>query len=297
MSDEPGPRSARFGMILTVVAVGGSFVGVTGWYLLTNRKGPAIDASGFDLNSTPKTQTVVPTLSAADSGAAPAASGLNMLRADAGIRVAQVGEAASSGSSGAPGSAGTSGAGAAAAGTPKEQAHQDFTTEARKNEATVRRFAEKMTAKYPVIRQYGRDWMSHPDLKKLNDDYMRNHDPIAFMIGLSRAPSLGGMVKKYAGKPEIREFIVDGMKEAPGELTTSALEVLQKDGVVKNLVTNVVSGMGLPSSITAMIGGGLSGDPSKMDQKQMLGGVMNDPEVQKAMQQQGQQAPPVNLGQ
>ncbi len=280
MSDAPAPRTGRFGVVFTAVVVGGSAIGVIGWYLVTNRKGPVIDASGFDLSATTKPQAPLPVLSAADSGAAPRSS-LSMLRADAGISVGQSAPPP-------PAAASDSAAAAPAAGTPKEQARADFTTEARKDETTIRRYAERMSAKSPVIRQYGRDWMSHPDLKKLNDDYMRDHDPIAFIMGLSRAPSLGPMLKAYAGKPEIREFIVQGMKEAPAELTSSAMEVLQKDGVVKALVANVASGLGLPPSVTAMIGGG---DASQIDQSKAMSGVMNDPEVQKAMQNQPSAVP------
>src|SRR6202007_2621303 len=95
-------------------------------------------------------------------------------------------------------------------GDKKEQAHADFTQEARKHESDVRNYSIRMTQKYPILRQYGKDWMSHPDLKKLNDDYMRNHDPIAFIMGLTKAPSLGGFVKQYAGSPAIQGFVPEG---------------------------------------------------------------------------------------
>ena len=130
-----------------------------------------------------------------------------------------------------------------------------------------------MTKKYPLIRQYGKDWMSRPDLKKLNDDYMRNHDPIAFIMGLAKAPSLGGMVKKYAGSPIIMEFITQGMKEAPGDLTSSAMDVLSKDAAAKSLISNVARGLGLPPSVIGLINSG--GDGSKIDQKRIVSDLMN----------------------
>ena len=159
-----------------------------------------------------------------------------------------------------------------------------FTEAARKHEGEVRNFAMTMTNKYAVIRQYGKDWMSYPDLKKLNDDYARDKDPIAFMMGLSRAPNFGVLLKKYAGAPEMREAVMQGMKQAPPELSSSAIGVLQTDQVVKDLIVNVANGMGLPPSITAVINGG--GDPAKLDQSKVMADVMNNPEMRKAMQNQ-----------
>jgi hypothetical protein len=286
MSDAPSPRSGRSGGIITAVIVGGSFIAVIGWYLMQNRGGAtAIDASGFDLSAAPTIQRAVPVAASAPSPAAPASS-LGMLKADAGISIVE-----SNSQNAAPGAA----AQAAKSGDKKEQAHMGFTEACRRHEGEIRAWATRMTNKYPIVRAYGKEWMSHPDLKKLNDDYMRTKDPIAFMVGLSRAPSLGAMMKKYGAAPEMREVVMQGMKQAPGDVTSSAMEVLQNDHVVKDLVANVASGLGLPPSVTAMINGPGAGDPSKLDQSKVMGDIMNNPEMKKAMQQQGGQAPPVNL--
>ena len=173
----------------------------------------------------------------------------------------------------------------------KEQAHSGFKEQARKHEADVRRFAKRMTQKYPLIRQYGKDWMSHPDLRKLNDDYMRDHDPVAFIMGLAKAPSLGVMVKKYAGAPAITAFVTQGLKEAPGELTSSALAVLSSDGVAKSLISNVAAGLGLPPSVGGLINGG----GAAADQKRVVSDIMNSPAARNAMQQQDRQPTPVSL--
>lgn len=286
MSVEPAPRTGRFGGIFVAVVVGGSAIGVVGWYLLQNRGGgAAIDKSGFDLAAVEHHEVAV----SYDAPSAPQQSGLSMLKNDPGVKIVDPGSGNASNAappSGAPGSS-------PPGGDKKEQAHASFTQEARKHEGEVRRFAEKMTRKYPIIAQYGRDWMSHPDLKKLNDDYMRNHDPIAFMVGLSKAPSLGAMIQKYGARPEMRDFVVEGVKQAPGELMGSAVDVLQNDGVVKNLIANVAGGLGLPPSVTSLISGGA--DPAKIDKDKVMGDIMKDPNMAKAMQQSGQQAPPVNL--
>jgi hypothetical protein len=278
MSDESARRGGPGGLFVAIV-VGGSAVGVVGWYLMTNRGGPSIDASGFDLSTAPQSQRPAPVASASPS--TPQASGLSMLTGGSGVRAA--------GDSGPSSSSGNQAAGSAKPMDKKEQAHSDFKEQARKHEADVRKFAEMMTKKNPVIRQYGKDWMSHPDLKKLNDDYMRNHDPVAFIMGLTKAPSLGTMVKQYAGNPAIIGFITDGVKAAPGELTGAAMDVLANDTVAKSLISNIASGLGLPPSITGLIN---SGDPSKVDQKQVVNDMMNSAAAQGAQQQQ---APPVSL--
>lgn len=263
-------RGGGPGAIIVAVVVGGSAVGVVGWYLMVNRGDPSIDKSGFDLSAAPHSSQPAPVLSAAP--AAPQQSSLSMLKGDSGVRIGDT--------SSAPAPA----AAQAKSGDPKEQAHSDFTQEARKHESDVRNYSIRMTQKYPILRQYGRDWMSHPDLKKLNDDYMRNHDPIAFIMGLSKAPSLGVMVKTYAGNPAITAFITGALKEAPADLTSSAMDVLANDKVAKDLISNVANGLGLPPSVTGLIN---SGDASQVDQKKIVSDVMNSAAVQN-----GQQAPP-----
>jgi hypothetical protein len=280
MSDEPPRRSGRSGGLFVAFVVVGSFVGVIGWYLNTNRTGPVIDASGFDMDKAPVTRRAMPVLSA-DSAPQQQASSLGMLKGDKGVSIGVTGPAAQA-------------AGPGAADKPvdkKAEAHASFTEQARKHEGDVVKYSMKMEKKFPILKRYARDWMSHPDLKKLNDDYMRNHDPVAFIMGLTKAPSLGTMVKQYAGNPAIIGYITQGMKEAPGDLTGSAMDVLTNDSTVKGLIGNIASGLGLPPSVTGMIGGG--GDPSKIDQNKMMSDIVNSQAGQDAMKQQG--APPVSL--
>ena len=271
-SEGAGPsRGGRLGALLVAVAIGASAVGVLGWHLVSNR-GEALDVSGFDLSASPaepRTQAVPARTAPAE--APPPASSLGMLRADAGVSVAGESAPARTSATGAPQDA-------------KRKAHADFAEATRKNERSIRAFAERMTSRYPVIRQYGRDWMSQPDLRKLNDDYMRDHDPVKFMLGLSRSENFSKLVRKYAGKPEIREFIVQGMKQAPTELTGAALGALQNDRVLKDLVKSVVAGVGLPPSLTALIDGG---DASKIDQRQVMSEMLNNPALQKSVGSQG----------
>ncbi|MDE2144005.1 MAG: hypothetical protein KGJ84_16470, partial [Elusimicrobia bacterium] len=226
MSDAPAQRTGRSGGIFVAVLVGGSAVAVLGWYLITNRGGVSIDSSGFDLSSAPNVRR--PSYTPTAAAPAPEVSSLAMMRGDAGVRIGDTGAA--------PPPAANSGA--AKPLDKKTEAHLSFTEAARKHEVEIRNFAARMTNKYAVIRQYGKDWMSYPDLKKLNDDYARNHDPIAFLTGLSQAKNFGVLLKKYAGAPEMREVVMEGMKQAPADLTSSAMDVLQNDQVVKDLIAN-----------------------------------------------------------
>jgi hypothetical protein len=281
MSEETPRRTGSFGGIFVAVVVAGSAVGVIGWYLLTNRSGPAIDSTGFDMSTAP--QAPKPHFLASSSAPDQPVSSLSMMKADAGVRIAD-GNAPASKTAPA----------AAKSADKKEESHASFTEAARKHEADVRAFSMKMEKKFPVLRQYARDWMSHPDLRDLTNGYARNHDPVAFIMGLTKAPSLGTMVKQYAGNPAITGYVTEAMKEAPSDLMGSAMDVLSNDTVAKNLMANVAAGIGLPASVTSVIAG--SGDPSKLDSKQVMSDMMNNnPEMQKAMQQQGDQPTPVAL--
>lgn len=137
--------------------------------------------------------------------------------------------------------------------------------------------------------------MSHPDLKKLNDDYMRDHDPVAFLRGVARSKNFAKLMVKYARDPALQALVKEGIAQAPGEVTSSGMALLQQDSAIKTVVSNVAEALGLPPALTAGILGS-----GKVDQNQIMGkvlqgnpglqGAIQDPNVQKAMQQQG--APP-----
>lgn len=274
MSEQSPSRGDGMGAVLVALVIGASAVGVGGWYYMTNRKGIAIDPSGFDQSQL--TVTRLPTSPSSNSTSQPVNSML--IQSDSSIRIVD------------PNASVARTAQTAAPGAQKSDSKGNFARTARKYEPNVRNYAMRMTKKYASVRQYGKDWMSYPDLRKLNDDYMRNHDPVAFMAGLSRSQNFGKLVSKYATDPGLRAFVIDGVQQAPGELMSAAGDAVQADGVMKNLVLNVANAMGLPPSITAVIGGTMTAtDPSKM----ASGLVNGNPQLQKALQQQ--QAPPVQL--
>ena len=286
MSETPPARTGRFGAIFVILVIAGSAVGVLTWHLGANRGAGSVDTTGFDLDTAPDSVRA-PAAASRRPDAAPRSS-LGSFKSDAGIRVAD-GNASARRSGPSP---------AAEAQLQKQESRESLAKAARKHESAVRRFAQRMTARYPVVRQYGKDWMGHPDLKKLNDDYMRDKDPVKFLLGLSRSENFGKMMTKYAGAPEIREFALGAVKQSPLELKTAAMDVLGSDRVVKDLVMNVAKAVGLPASVIGTIEGGAPAktESSKIDQNKAVTEMMGDPEMKKVMQQ-GAPPPAVSVGQ
>ncbi|MBI3563939.1 MAG: hypothetical protein HY079_01935, partial [Elusimicrobia bacterium] len=222
------------------------------WWLFAGRGGTDIDSGGFDLSAAPKS---APSAAPAAATAAPPrpASGLEMLTVDARTKAELTGTAPAA----KPGTPSAPPPAARPAPRDAAEARARFTEAARRHEASVRDFALRMTAKSPVIARYGRDWMSYPDLKKLNDDYMRDHDPIAFVTGLTRAPNFPVLLKKYAGSPELASVVVLGVtQEAPADLAQAGLDLMRLDPAVKDPVTKVSAALGLPPDMAAKMTGG-----------------------------------------
>jgi hypothetical protein len=217
---------------------------VGGWYLLTDRSANGVDSGGFDVSATYKPRAAAP-VSAAPEPAAPPSS-LSWLRGGADRLNAATPPAPEKDRAPAAAPPGAS---------SKESAREAFIAQARRYEHDVCRYAERLTAQSPVIRQYGKDWMRYPDLRKLNDDYNRDHDPIAFLVGLSKAPNFGAMVKKYAGSAEIRDAVVQGVtKEVPSDLVDAGMIVLATDPGMREMVSGVAGKMGLPETLAAAAG-------------------------------------------
>lgn len=216
---------------------------------------PLADTSGFDIARVESS----PSLAATPMPAPRQESGLGMVKS--GLPGIQFGQKAEP--------------------SPRVQAESSFTQLCRASETKVRALAEAYTRRYPIIAAYGREWMSYPDLKKLNDDYMRNHDPVAFMRGVSVSKNFAAMIKKYAVQPPIQQFVKDGIKQAPPGMTAAAMGFLNQDGKVKGFVDNVAQNLGLPPNLFS---GGSSNEPPKIDQNAIMGSIMKgNPEMQKAL--------------
>ncbi|HAM36919.1 MAG TPA: hypothetical protein DEB40_06780 [Elusimicrobia bacterium] len=252
----PQRRSLGAGA-LAVVVIAGSAIGVM-IYQLRQPDKPSADASGFDLN---RTQEYSRDRSKAASMPVQTQSGLAMVQSG-GMGKMRFGEGGRSSQE-----------------APKSAA-QSFTAAVRNAEAKARAFALAYTRRCPAIAQYGKDWMKSPELRKLNNDYMRDHDPINFLRGLAKSKDFGKLVAKYATNPDIHSFVKDGIRQAPAELLSSAADLLKEDGIIKGLISNTASAMGLPPALTAgMFGAG------QVDQNQILGQILQgNPQLQKTLQ-------------
>ena len=278
MDEESPRRSSQGAAILAVLAVAGSAVGVM-LYQLSQKEKPRTDIAGFDLA---KTQESRP---AADSGnPLPGAAAPDRTMLQSGDMKMRFGEG------GSPTAQATAQAAA-------QKATDSFTEACRKSEGKAQALAQAYTKRHRSIAQYGRDWMNYPDLKKLNDDYMRDHDPVAFLRGTARSKNFAQLMVKYARDPALQSLVKEGIAQAPGEVTSSAMSLVKEDNSIKTVVANVAAALGLPPALTAgVLGGG------KVDEQQIMGqvmqgtpglqGMMQDPNVQQAVQQQQQKGSP-----
>ena len=255
MSQNAPRRSSLGWAFLAALAVGGSAVAVM-VYQLAQKEKPAADTSGFDIAKANEDRNPAP------GGAptrGPTQSGLEMVKPGGADKMS-----------------------VAAGGNPASarQATKDFTDAIHQAEGQVQALAISYTKRFPSIAQYGRDWMSYPDLKKLNDKYMNDHNPIKFLRGLAQSKNFGRLVAKYAADPAIQSFVKENMSQAPRAVTTSAMGVLKEDGLVKDLVSNTASALGLPPAMTS----GLL-DGGKVDRQQVMGQIIQDhPELQQSLQ-------------
>jgi hypothetical protein len=290
MSDEPKQRSSRAGLILVLLAVGGSAIGVVGWHMASNRNA-GLDTSGFDMSTTPDpAHSAAPPFFAPSARSAPWASApaqqtsLGMVKGDEGMRV--VGPGASTPTK----RAGASGAEKAPA-NPKEAAALSFKEAAIKNEKIVDAFVRKMQTKYPSIGRYGRDWAASPELRALRDQYWKEKDPLKFAYGLAKSGDFGKLIKKYATDAGIRDTLIQGIKEAPPGLISAVGGVAQNDKVSKDLLTTIIGAVGLPKSLTGFLDGS---DAKAPDQNQVMSDIMNSDDMKKAMKNPPQGAVPLD---
>ena len=106
------------------------------------------------------------------------------------------------------------------------------------------------TQRYPAIRRYGHDWMAKPDLKKLNDDYMADHDPVKFLRGLARSKNFAELSAQYARDPAVQAFVKEALKAAPGDVLAASSDLLVEDGVLRALLSDAGRALGLPQDFT-----------------------------------------------
>jgi hypothetical protein len=222
----PVKRSSAGPAIIAALVICASAVGVMVYELRQHERIVPDNPSGFDLARVREAQQAA----ANGSPGAPSPeqkSGLDMLSTNLPDMRGVAGESRTLPGM-KPGQAGKA---------PPKDARTAFTEAIHNSEASAQALAQRYTKQYPVIQKYGQEWMSHPDLKKLNDDYMRDHDPAKFLHGLVQSQSFLPLAVKYAGEPAVQAFIKEAIHNASSELLTAALDYFDQDKPLQNMVT------------------------------------------------------------
>lgn len=165
------------------------------------------------------------------------------------------------------------------AGRSTPQSAQTLTTLIRGDEWHYRRLAVEYTRKYPIIREFGRDWASYPDLRRFNQEYDRDHDPIKFSYHVVSSPNFATLVKKYSGRPEILQFIQDIVKTTPVEIFDASRSFLTQDNRAYDLLKQFAHAAGLPDSVAA----GLASRSASP--QQTVSALKSDPQLKKLLEQ------------
>lgn len=58
-----------------------------------------------------------------------------------------------------------------------------------------------------AVQAWKKDFLSHADLRALNDEWRKEHDPLKFMMGMVRSPNFQKMAAAYLVKPDMRDFV------------------------------------------------------------------------------------------
>lgn len=263
MEESPPPRRSSLGFaFLAILAVGGSAAGVMVYQYMQGRQNPPpADNTGFDIAEVSEKPRQV--AASAGAPASLAQSSLGMVKT--GMQGLQFGARVTQ--------------------SAIQRAESTFAELVRQGEAKIQSMAERYTKQHPVIGQYGKEWMSYPDLKKLNDDYMRDHDPGKYLRGLAASKNFGAMVKKYAPQGPVQGFVKEALKVAPPGAMDAAMSFLNEDKVIKQMVDNVAGALGLPPGLLGSVD--TNGAEPKVDQQAVMGSLMNNnPEMKKAMENQ-----------
>ncbi|MDE2292697.1 MAG: hypothetical protein KGL53_11505, partial [Elusimicrobia bacterium] len=132
-------------------------------------------------------------------------------------------------------------------------------------------YALKNSARFkdsPVVKAWTKDFLSHPDLKALNDQWRKDHDPLRFLVGMVRSPNFQAMAKTYLAQADMRAFIKD-MASSPAVLSSAG--TFMSDDKVKGAVT----------ALNLLPGGGAAPMP---DSSAQLGRVKADPSLKATLE-------------
>lgn len=58
-----------------------------------------------------------------------------------------------------------------------------------------------------TVSAWKKEFLGHADLRALNDQWRKEHDPLKFMMGMVRSPNFQKMAAAYLVKPDMRDFV------------------------------------------------------------------------------------------
>lgn len=90
-----------------------------------------------------------------------------------------------------------------------------------------------------VVRRYEKDWFSQPDLTALYQSYVRDHDPVAYMVGLAASQSFRGLAAKYAREPMMLALLRDSIKAASLQAIGEGVSVLAGNSQLGRFVSEI----------------------------------------------------------
>lgn len=228
-------RTSGGAALLAGLLIAGSAIGAMFWQLSQKEKPVAVNI-GLDSVSPRENPQSAPYQPAAPK------SGLDMINAGVPVKDAAGRASVQAPASAAPGQGPT--------GQARGDAGSAFTKAVRQSEARAQALAVEYTKRYPAIAQYGRDWMSYPDLKKLTYDYRDDHDPVKFLRGLAGSKSFPELAAKYARDPAVQAFVKDALKDMPHDVLAASSGMLVQDGILRALLSDTGKALGLPQAFT-----------------------------------------------
>ena len=109
-----------------------------------------------------------------------------------------------------------------------------------------------------VLKAYQKEWGSHADLAALNVRWHKDHDPIAFLNGLSASPNFAKLLFKYAREPDVTHVVMKQIKSVSPDAVAQAAATMDVDSTVKTFVRKLGDAAGIPLGV--MLGGAPSSE-------------------------------------
>ncbi|MBI4347391.1 MAG: hypothetical protein HY553_11080 [Elusimicrobia bacterium] len=139
---------------------------------------------------------------------------------------------------------------------------------ARRHESWFRNFTIKYQTKHPIVYEWGKEWVTYPELRKARDDYWQERNPVKFAFQVASSPNLAKMIGKYSQNPAMRGYVTDLAANAPGDVLKSFTNYLTKDSTAIRLLERFVRAAGLPPALASSFTG------KKVDEKEVMNQIL-----------------------